>query len=119
MLNFGHIFQGATLRTWLIPAEGPQFANHAELRAHFSGRYLEDLANANQKVMRMQEKVRKLEEKISVLVTKLNKHSEKLTAGKLPAKWHMPSRVEDLFGASRGPMPSADGPGHPRMGWHP
>ena len=24
-----------------------------------------------------------------------------------------------LFGASRGPMPSADGPGLPRMGWHP
>ena len=24
-----------------------------------------------------------------------------------------------LFGASRGPRPSADGPGHPRMAWHP
>ena len=29
------------------------------------------------------------------------------------------SMASALFGASRGPMPSADGPGHPRMGWHP
>ena len=25
----------------------------------------------------------------------------------------------DVFGASRGPRPSADGPGHPRMAWCP
>ena len=40
-----------------IPAEGLQFANLVELRAHFLGRYLKDLANANQKVKCMQEKV--------------------------------------------------------------
>ena len=36
-----------------IPAEGLQFANHAELQAHFSGRHLEDLANTNEKIERM------------------------------------------------------------------
>ena len=27
------------------------------------------------------------------LVAELNEHSERLTAGMLPAKWHMPSRI--------------------------
>ena len=39
----------------------------------------------------MQGKVKKAEGKIAELVAKFNKHSEKLAAGKLPAKWHMPS----------------------------
>ena len=84
-----------------IPAEGLQFANHAELRAHFSGRHLDDLAKANEKVKRMQGKVKKLEEKVLELVTKLNKHSEKLAAGKLPTKWHMPLRIEGDIGKER------------------
>ena len=59
--------------------------------AHFSGRYLEDPANTNEK----------LEEKITELVAKLNKHSGRLTAGKFPAKWHMPSRIEEDIGKER------------------
>ena len=35
------------------PAEGLQYANHAELQAHFSGRHLEDLANSIEKIKRM------------------------------------------------------------------
>ena len=35
-----------------IPAEGLQFANHAELQAHFSQRYLENLANTNETIRR-------------------------------------------------------------------
>ena len=46
----------------------------------------------------MQGKARKLEEKNSELVTRLNKHSEWLAAGKLPTKWHMPSRIEGDIG---------------------
>ena len=86
-----------------IPAEGLQFANHAELqvRAHFSGRHLEDLANTNEKIKRMQGKVKKLEEKISELVTTLHKHSERLAEGKLPARWHTPSRIEEDIGKER------------------
>ena len=68
-----------------IPAEGLQYANHEELRAHFSGRQLADLASTN-KIKRMQGKVGKVEEKITELVSKLNKHSERVVAGKLPAK---------------------------------
>ena len=33
--------------------------------------------------------MRKVEEKTTELATKLNKQSERLAAGKLPAKWHM------------------------------
>ena len=40
-----------------IPAEGLQFTNHEELRAHFSGRQLADLASTNEKIKRMQGKV--------------------------------------------------------------
>ena len=36
--------------------------------------------------------------KIAELVAKLNKHSERLVAGKLPAKWHTPSRIEEDVG---------------------
>ena len=36
-----------------IPAEGLQFANHEELRAHFSGRQLADLASTNKKIKRI------------------------------------------------------------------
>ena len=46
-----------------IPAEGLQFANHAELRAHFSGHQLADLASTNEKIKRMQGKVGKVKEK--------------------------------------------------------
>ena len=77
-----------------ISAEGLQFDNHAELQAHFSQRYLENLANANEKIRNVQGKVKKVEEKIPELVAKFNKHSERLAAGKPPAKWHMPSRIE-------------------------
>ena len=42
-----------------------------------------------------------MEGKITELVTKLNKHSERLAAGKLPAKWHMPSRIEGDIGKER------------------
>ena len=84
-----------------IPAEGLQFANHAELRTHFSGRHLKDLSNADERIKRMQGKVKKLEEKISELVTKLNKHSGRLAEGKLPAKWHTPSRIEEDIGKER------------------
>ena len=68
-----------------IPAGGLQFANHAELRAHFSGRPLEDLANINKKTKRTQDKVKELEENITELVVKLHKHSERHAAGKFPA----------------------------------
>ena len=78
-----------------------QFANHAELQAHFSGRHLEDLANSIEKIKRMQGKVKKLEEKIADFVTKLNKHSERLAAGKLPTKWHMPLRIEEGISKER------------------
>ena len=69
-----------------IPAEGLQFASYADLQAHFSGRYLKDLANTNEKIKRVQEKVKKTEEKIVELVAKLNKHSERYAVGKLPSK---------------------------------
>ena len=84
-----------------IPAEGLQFSNYAELQAHFSGRQLEDLANTNEKIKRMQGKVKQAEKKITELVTKLNKHSDRLATGKLPAKWHMPSRIEEDIGKER------------------
>ena len=84
-----------------IPAEGLQFSNHAELQAHFSGRQLEDLANTNEKIKRMQGKVKQAEKKITELVTKLNKHSDRLATGKLPAKWHMLSRIEEDIGKER------------------
>ena len=84
-----------------IPAEGLQFANHAELQAHFSGRHLEDLSNTKEKIKRIQGKVKKLEGKISELVTKLNKHSERLAIGNLPAKWHLPLRIEEDIGKER------------------
>ena len=42
-----------------------------------------------------------MEEKIAELVTKLNKHSERLAAGKLPAKWHTPLRIEEDIGKER------------------
>ena len=87
-----------------IPAEGLQFANHEELRAHFSGRQLADLASTNEKIKRMQGKVGKVEEKITELVSKLNKHSERVVAGKLPAKWHMPSQIEEDVGKERTKM---------------
>ena len=35
------------------------------------------------------------------LVSNLNKHSVRLAAGKLPAKWHMPSRIEEDIGKER------------------
>ena len=72
-----------------IPAEGLQFANHSKLRAYFSGRHLEVLANTDK---HMQAKVGKLDG-ITELV-KLNKHSERLAAGKLSAKRHTPSQIE-------------------------
>ena len=45
-----------------------------------------------------------MEEKITELVSKLNKHSERFVAGKLPAKWHMPSRIEEDVGKERTKM---------------
>ena len=83
-----------------IPAEGLQFANHAELQAHFLAHHLENLANAKEKIRHVlvQGKVKKAEEKIAELVAKYNKHSERLAVGKLPAKWHMPSRIEGDMG---------------------
>ena len=39
--------------------------------------------------------------KNSELATKLNKHSERLASGKLPAKWHLPSRIEEDIGQER------------------
>ena len=81
-----------------IPVEGLQFANHAELQAHFSERHLENLANVNKKIRHVQGKVKKVEEKITGLDAKFNKHSERLAADKLPAKWHMPSRIEGDMG---------------------
>ena len=83
-----------------IPVEGLQFANHAELQAHFSERHLENLANVN-KNRHVQGKVKKVEEKITGLDAKFNKHSERLAADKLPAKWHMPSRIEGDMGEER------------------
>ena len=49
----------------------------------------------------MQGKVKKVEEKATELVAKFNKHSEKLAAGKVPAGWHMPSRIEGGMGKER------------------
>ena len=49
----------------------------------------------------MQGRVKKVEEKITELVAKFNKHSERLALGKLPAKWHMPSRIEGDMGKER------------------
>ena len=51
----------------------------------------------------MQGKVKQAEKKITELVTKLNnlKHSDRLATGKLPAKWHMPSRIEEDIGKER------------------
>ena len=49
----------------------------------------------------MQGGVGVLEEKISELITKLNKHSERLASGKLPVKWHLPSRIEEDIGKER------------------
>ena len=54
-----------------IPAEGLQSANYAELRAHFSARHPEDLANSN-KIKCIQAKVERLEGKIRELFSKLN-----------------------------------------------
>jgi len=51
-----------------VPAEGLQFANHAELQAHFSGRHLEDLANTNKKIKSIQAKVKKWREKSQSLL---------------------------------------------------
>ena len=45
-------------------------------------------------------KSRRQREKLQ-LVAKLNKHSERHAAGKLPAKWHMPSRIEGDIGKER------------------
>ena len=42
-----------------IPAEGLQFASYTDLQAHFSGHYLKDLANVNEKIKHVQEKVKK------------------------------------------------------------
>ena len=78
-----------------------QFANHAELQAHFSGRHLEELANTNKKVERMQAKVKKFEERVAELVAKFSKHSERLATGKLPAKWHTPSQIEEDISKER------------------
>ena len=36
-----------------------------------------------------------------MLVAKFNKHSERLASGKLPAKWHVPSRIEGDMGKER------------------
>ena len=49
---------------------------------------------------RIQGKV-KLEKNITELVTKVNKHSEGLVVGKLPAKWHMPLQTEEDIGKER------------------
>ena len=49
----------------------------------------------------MQGRVKKLEEKITELVAKLNQRSERLVAGKLPAKWHTPLRIEEDIGKER------------------
>ena len=62
-----------------VPAEGLQFANHAELRAYFSGRHLEDLAKTNGKI----------------------KHSERPATGRLSVKLHMPSQIEKDIGKER------------------
>ena len=45
-----------------------------------------------------------MEEGITELVSKLNKHSERFVAGKLLAKWHMPSRIEEDVGKERTKM---------------
>ena len=66
-----------------IPAEGLQFAKHAELQAHFSARHLENLANAKEKIRRVQGKVKKVEEEIAELVAKFNKHSERQASCKV------------------------------------
>ena len=50
-----------------ILAEGLQFTNHAELQAHFSQHYLESLANANEKIRRVQGRVKKVGEKLQCL----------------------------------------------------
>ena len=65
-----------------------QLANYAELRAHFSARHLEDLANSN-KIKCTQAKVEKLEGKIRELVSKL------------PAKRHTPPQTEEDIGKER------------------
>ena len=78
-----------------------QFANHAELQAHFSGLYLENLSNSKEMIKYIQCKVKKLEGKISGLVTKLNKHSERLAIGNLPAKWNLPLQIEEDIGKER------------------
>ena len=49
----------------------------------------------------MQAKVKKLEERVAELVAKLSKHSERLATGKLPAKWHTPSQIEEDIGKER------------------
>ena len=49
----------------------------------------------------MQGRVKKVEEKITELVANFNKHSERLASGKLPAKWHMPSRIGGDMGKER------------------
>lgn len=81
-----------------IPAESLQFANHAELRAHFVECHLEDLANTNKNTEHLQAKVKKLEGRIAALVAK---HSKGLAVGKLSAKWHTPSQIEEDIGKER------------------
>ena len=49
----------------------------------------------------MQDKVERLEEKITELAAKLNKNSERLAAGQLPAKWNMPLRIAGDIGKQR------------------
>ena len=49
----------------------------------------------------MQAKDEKLEERVAELVAKLSKHSERLATGKLPAKWHTPSQIEEDIGRER------------------
>ena len=51
-----------------ISAKGLQFSNHAELRAHFSKRHLEDLVNANEKVRRSREESRSWRKKFQSLL---------------------------------------------------
>ena len=59
------------------------------------------MANSNKEIKCTQAKVKKLEGKIRELVAKLNKHSERLAAGKPPAKWHTPSQIEEDIGKER------------------
>ena len=84
-----------------IPAEGLQFANHAELRTHFSRHHLWDLAGTSEEVKRVQGEVKELEEKATELGVKLDKHSKRLAAGRPPIECHMLLGIDEDTGKER------------------